>query len=250
MEPSGWGSERIRGSWGVPPERNLLLRALPAPVRDELHRYLRPIRVARQQLLYEAGADLTSVYFPETALVSLRSGIEGPPIQVTAVGSDGVVGAAALSGRRRLPLNAVVVLPGEAKEIDSRTFDEVARAHPTLRDYVLSYLFTQADQIAQEAICNQVHQLAQRCARWILLASNATGAAELRVTHAELAGLLGVGRPNLTIAVGTLQRSGGIYFTRGFIEIVDRAALESAGCECYGIILRQYQALWSSLAPR
>jgi CRP-like cAMP-binding protein len=250
MEPSGWGSERIRGSWGVPPERNLLLRALPVPVRDELTRFLRPVRIARQQLLYEAGADLTSVYFPETALVSLRSGVEGPPIQVTTIGSDGIVGAAAIAGRRRLPLNAVVVLPGEAKEIDSRTFDEIARAHPALRDFVLSYLFTHADQIAQEAICNQVHPLAQRCARWLLLASNATGGTELRVTHAELAGLLGVGRPNLTTAVGTLQKAGGIYFTRGFIEIVDRAALEGAGCECYKIILRQYQTLWSSLAAR
>ena len=51
------------------------------------------------------------------------------------------------------------------------------------------------------------------------------GSGELRVTHATLSGLLGVRRPSVTIAAGTLQKSGAIRYSRGRVVIVDRLGL-------------------------
>jgi hypothetical protein len=43
-----------------------------------------------------------------------------------------------------------------------------------------------------------------------------------------------------------LQRADFIRYSRGRIEVVDRAGLESAACECYGVIEREYERLIGS----
>lgn len=54
--------------------------------------------------------------------------------------------------------------------------------------------------------------------------------------------MLGVTRPGVTIAAGALQKLGLIQYSRGKINIVDRAGLEQAACECYGIVAAYYAA--------
>ena len=48
--------------------------------------------------------------------------------------------------------------------------------------------------------------------------------------------MLGARRTSVTLAAGTLQRSGLIRYSRGRIQVVDRKGLESAACECYPIV--------------
>jgi Crp-like helix-turn-helix domain len=55
----------------------------------------------------------------------------------------------------------------------------------------------------------------------------------LLVTHDFLAQMLGTGRPSVSLAAGTLQRSGMIENLRGRVRIVNRKDLEDAACECY-----------------
>ncbi len=55
----------------------------------------------------------------------------------------------------------------------------------------------------------------------------------LLVTHDFLAQMLGTGRPSVSLAAGTLQRSGMIENLRGRVRIVNRTDLENAACECY-----------------
>jgi Mn-dependent DtxR family transcriptional regulator len=55
--------------------------------------------------------------------------------------------------------------------------------------------------------------------------------------------MLGVRRPSVSIAASILQRAGFIRYSRGRVEVVDRAGLETASCECYGVIAREYDRL-------
>jgi Mn-dependent DtxR family transcriptional regulator len=55
--------------------------------------------------------------------------------------------------------------------------------------------------------------------------------------------MLGVRRPTVTVALGTLQQAGLITVSRGTIEVVDREGLEAASCECYGVIIGEYRRL-------
>jgi hypothetical protein len=55
--------------------------------------------------------------------------------------------------------------------------------------------------------------------------------------------MLGSRRASVTIAAGILASAGLIHYTRGIIHVLDRARLEEATCECYGIIQREYERL-------
>ena len=55
--------------------------------------------------------------------------------------------------------------------------------------------------------------------------------------------MLGVARQSVGIAVGELQQKGLISYQRGDMHIVDRAGLENASCECYGIVRAEFSRL-------
>lgn len=46
-----------------------------------------------------------------------------------------------------------------------------------------------------------------------------------------------------SVAAGVLQKAGLIRYTRGRITVVDRIGLQNAACECYGIMVQEYQRL-------
>jgi CRP-like cAMP-binding protein len=169
------------------------------------------------------------------------SAVKGPPLQVAMIGNEGVVGASVISGMTSMPTRAVVQISGEAKQIETEVFMDLLSRHPSLRESMTRYMVALLNHVAQEAACNQLHTLPQRCARWLLLASDGAGTGELRITHATLSGLLGVRRPSVTIAAGVLQKSGAIRYSRGRVVIVDRLGLEASACECYRIIGRSYK---------
>jgi hypothetical protein len=52
-----------------------------------------------------------------------------------------------------------------------------------------------------------------------------------------------VRRASVTVTAGTLQRAGVVEFSRGRVEVVDRAGLESAACECYAVTREVYDGV-------
>ena len=65
------------------------------------------------------------------------------------------------------------------------------------------------------------------------------GSDRLPLTQEFLAQMLGSRRASVTIAAGALQRAGLIHYTRGYVSILNREALESACCECCKVIQHQ-----------
>jgi hypothetical protein len=55
--------------------------------------------------------------------------------------------------------------------------------------------------------------------------------------------MLGVTRPQVSIAAAALRRRGLIDYRRGRVTIVDRAGLEAAVCECYAIVQAEFVRL-------
>lgn len=47
----------------------------------------------------------------------------------------------------------------------------------------------------------------------------------------------------MTIAAGVLQSEGLIEYMRGRVRVLDRAGLETASCECYGIVRAEFAQL-------
>ena len=97
--------------------------------------------------------------------------------------------------------------------------------------------------MTQTAACNGRHLLEQRLARWMLMAHDRVEGDAFSMTHEFLAMMLGVRRAGISVAAGTLQKAGLIRYERGRMLIADRAGLENASCECYGVVRRAYDRL-------
>jgi CRP-like cAMP-binding protein len=81
-------------------EDNRLLAALPSGSLDLLGRDLRAISLAQGAAVYEPGAPIEEIYFPQTGMLSLLVvDRDGRAIEVSTVGREGAVGLMALSVR-------------------------------------------------------------------------------------------------------------------------------------------------------
>jgi CRP-like cAMP-binding protein len=89
--------------------------------------------------------------------------------------------------------------------------------------------------------CNAVHDVQQRCARWLLMTHDRMHGRDFRLSHELLAVMLGVRRPTVSEAAEKLQSAGIVRYARGVVAIVDRARLEALTCECYGSIREAFE---------
>ena len=69
------------------------------------------------------------------------------------------------------------------------------------------------------------------------------GSDQLRLTQDFLGQMLGAPRTTVTLAAGLLHRAGLIVYSRGVVVVRDRAELENAACECYGIVRDEFRRL-------
>ena len=69
------------------------------------------------------------------------------------------------------------------------------------------------------------------------------------MTHEFLSLMLGARRPGISVAAAALQRAGVIGYTHGRMSVLDRAGLEAASCECYGVVREQFDELLGA-SPR
>ena len=87
--------------------------------------------------------------------------------------------------------------------------------------------------------CNGLHNVEQRCCRWILMARDRSDSDEISLTHGFLALMLGVRRASVSDVLGPLQEAELVRSSRGLITILNREGLEKGACECYRIIADQ-----------
>ena len=93
---------------------------------------------------------------------------------------------------------------------------------------------------AQFAACNRMHSVDARMSRWLLMTHDRVDSNDFLLTQEFLSQMLGIARPTVNIAGSMLQKAGFIRYARGRITVLDRAGLESASCECYRRIRREF----------
>jgi CRP-like cAMP-binding protein len=230
----------------VDPKANRLLEALPPAVYQHWQLSLEPVDMPLGQVLYEPGVVLSHVYFPTTAIVSLLYVMEdGASAEIAVVGHEGLVGISLFMGGESTPSRAVVQSAGLGFRMRAAQLkDELERSGPVLR---LALRYTQAliTQMAQTAVCNRHHSLDQQLCRWLLLSLDRLEGHELIMTQELIANMLGVRREGVTEGALKLQKAGLIRYARGHITVLDRTGLEQRSCECYGVVKKEYDRLFS-----
>lgn len=223
--------------------RNRLLGALLSEDLDRILPSLESVPLVDGMPIYEPNKPITHVYFPISGVVSLVSEMREGTVEVGAIGREGMTGLPLVLHASTMPSRAFVQVPGHAYRIRGADLVDILRSAPRIERLVYRYILALFDQAAQHAACNRLHALEERCARWLLMTHDRVDGDVLPLKQQFLAEMLGVHRPAVTIAAGALQKAGVIRYTRGKVTVLDRAALEDASCECYGIIARRAEEL-------
>ena len=213
---------------------NRLLSSLPEIEYQRLEPYLFPTKLSAGKIFYEASDKIETVYFPQTALISLVSTLEnGTTTEIGLIGGTGIVGLSVCLGSGYSKHRAIVQVPDSALKISAEVLKQEFDRGGELQRILLRYTETRLDEIAQLAVCNGHHTIEERLARWLLTVQDLIQSDELPLTQEFIGNMLGVRRSGVTITAGILQRAGLISYSRGKIKILDRPRLENTACECY-----------------
>ena len=225
------------------PLQNQLLAALPEAEWQRWQPQLELVDLPLGKVLYESGGQLTHVYFPTTAIVSLLYVMEnGASAEIAVVGYEGIVGVSLLMGGESTPSRAVVQSAGTGYRLKAAVIKEEFKRAPVLH-LLLRYTQALITQMAQTAVCNRHHTLDQQLCRWLLLSLDRLDGNRLVMTQELIANMLGVRREGVTEGAINLQKAGIISYARGHITVLDRPALENRTCECYAVVKKEYDRL-------
>ena len=219
------------------PATNRLLAALPKKEFLRLLPGLEQVTLRFAEVLYEPGARIQHVYFPNDSVVSLLAAVaDRSTLEVGIVGNEGVAGISVFMGMDASPHRAIVQGAGTAMRMRASVMREESEGAGPLRRLLLLYAHSLLTQVSQSAACNRFHMVEARLARWLLMSGDRLGADEFLLTQEFISDMLGVRREGVSKAAGVLQKSALINYSRGHIKILDRAGLEAVSCECYGIL--------------
>jgi CRP-like cAMP-binding protein len=226
---------------------NKVLSSLNEDDLSRLRSKLEPVNLSTNEVLKDIGEPIQFLYFPNDVVLSCLSSMEdGTTVEVCMVGREGVIGIPAVLGAPSTPYRVIAQVPGNALRLRTSAMkDEFERCGP-LHNVLLRYTYFQLVQAAQTAACNQLHTVEERLCRWLLNLHDKVKSDDLQVTQEFISRMLGTRRSGITVAAGSLQKKGFIKYSRGKIKILDRDGLETASCECYGILRQEYNRVLSS----
>lgn len=230
---------------------NYLITALSPGDRMLIAPHLEQVELARGQVLFEPGDEVTHVHFPcDTAMVSLVTIMRTGETAVAAtIGREGAVGGVVSSGHLPAFGRAVVQSAGPAYRVRVTRLQEAKAKSIGMRNLLTRYADCLLAQVLESVACNALHSLEARCARWMLCCCDRTGTDVLPLTQEALAHMLGASRPYVSRALGLMEAQGMVMPGRGRITIVDRAKLEKTACECYVNVREHYATVLGAVYP-
>lgn len=223
---------------------NHLLDLLPPSERADVLPRLVPAPITGGEKLQDDLQPATRVFFPVSGMISLMATLaDGVAIETATVGNEGMVGSSIVLGTITAEGRAVGQISGSMLTMSADHFRGIVAQGGKMQELVHAYLLALLSQISQSVACNGHHQLEERLARWLLQSQDRAGSDSFVLTQEFLSHMLGVRRPSVSVAAAALQEAGIIRYRRGNVEILDRAALEEASCECYRRVTEAYDRL-------
>jgi CRP-like cAMP-binding protein len=230
--------------------QNHLLAAFPRLEYDRIAAGLELVPMPLGTVLSESGRTMQYLYFPTTCIVSLLYVLEdGCSAEIAVVGNEGVVGISLFMGGGSTSSRAVVRGGGHAYRLKANLLMQEFEHGGPVQRLLLRYTQALITQMTQTAVCNRHHSVEQQLCRTLLLTLERLNGTSLTLTHELIAGVLGVRREGISEAAGNLQRAGLIRYSRGHIEVLDRAGLQATACECYRVVKLEFDRLLSDI-PR
>lgn len=217
---------------------NRLLASLSAEERALLEQQMTIVELEAGTTVLLAGQSAEASLFPfDGLIISLQIEMNGSrSVEVASIGMEGAVGGIVSCGTAPAFANAVVQLGGRAASLPMGLLEEAKAASPHIKNLFCRYSDALLAQVMQSVACNAFHPIEARAARWLLHAQDRAGGDRLALTQESLAGLLGVQRTTVNAVARVLQEQGLIAYRRGAVQVVNRAGLAGAACDCYRLV--------------
>jgi CRP-like cAMP-binding protein len=226
---------------------NAILAGLSGPQADAVIANGKVVTLPVRYPIYRPGEAIRDVFFPIDCVLSVVTRmLDGQQIEVGTIGREGTSAIPLLLGATTSANESYCQVPGTAIKIDAMLFASL-KTHDSFRQLLDRYVQAYVNMLGQLAACNRLHNVYERCARWLLMTQDRVEAAKISLTHEYLAMMLGTERSGVTIAAGTLQKAGFISYGNGVITILDRVGLEGASCECYAVAREQFGGFLQSV---
>lgn len=216
---------------------NRILALLPPEEFKRLRPHLRPVRLTKGKVLYEAGEAISHAYFLVSGMASLVSTTaEGSAVEIGMIGNEGLAGLPVILWSDTSPYDVMIQFPANALQIRAASLKAEFNRGERLQELLLRYTQVVLIQLAQSASCNRFHTMEARLCRWLLISRDRINSETLPLTQEFLSHMLGTPRTNVAVIAGKLQRLGLISHSRGKIQILDSGGLEAFSCECYRVV--------------
>jgi len=239
--PRASGRASTTASMPVVSSSNDLLAGLSRDLFSKLQPSLRSVFLSAEQYLYMQDDKLDYVYFPETAVVSeFRTLDDGRMVEITITGHEGAVGFLPLFCNSLVSNCTQVSQAGSAIRIESEILSKLFRLYPELSRALTPQVDQYVRQISQRSICNMYHSVKERLCTWLLLVQDRSGKKTMKLTHEQIARILGVYRPSVTCIALEMRKGKLIDYSRGGLSIRDRAKVEQSACTCYTELAHAY----------
>lgn len=213
---------------------NLWIASLEDADRQRLEPHLVQRDFAQGQMLYDAGEAVEAVWFPLNGVVSLMTVLpEDKMVETAAIGREGLVGVTCGPMNARAASRAIAQIEGSAACCPSDVFSDVLSDSASMRTALAKFTESLFAQVQQTAACNAQHRLDERLARWLLTLHDRADGNRFELTQSDIAGMLGVRRATVSEVGAELEGEHLIKRGRGWVEVLDRPALEDASCGCY-----------------
>jgi CRP-like cAMP-binding protein len=227
-----------------PHHPNSLLNALPVVELERLTPHLTPCLFHQNQTLYEKGQEVKRVYFPKCGAISLVLGDEtGMDVEIGMIGREGALGTIEALACSPLSTRAEVQMAGSGWYLPADVLRLEYARNSRLQQVILLSAHSLNQQTSQGVLCNRLHSLEQRLARWLLMREDRMNIQNMELTQEFLSHMLGARREGVTLAAGVLREAKLIEYSRGCIKIIDRPGLEKRACECYNVLRSSLKSL-------
>ena len=203
---------------------------------------LRVVTVTVNQVLYEQGDKIDTVYFPIDSVVSGLTIMEdGTTLETSLTGRESLVGISTLLGSGLSQQWIWVTIGGSAIQLETRLLERLFVQNESALKAVLRRYRSLVTQTSQRCVCNTRHSILERLCCWLLMVHDRVGGTNLSLTQEMIASRVGARRAGITVAAGMLQEMHAIEYRRGHLHIVNRDLLENVACECYGVLNSDFE---------
>ena len=228
------------------PDENQLLASLPDETLKRLKPTLQLVKLEHGKIVYHVDDKVEFAYFPRKGcMISLLAVTEeGDTAEVGVTGYEGAIGIQSVLGGIENTFDYLTQLPGEAWKVRADAVRQEFRRDTKLQDSLMRYMQASFAQISQTALCNRLHTVEERLARWLLLCYDRMDGQQITLTHEMLGKMLGTRRSTVSLAAATLQQAGIVAYNRGRIVLKDRKGLLRVSCTCYGMVKKRFEGLY------